>query len=682
MKKAKKGFTIVELVVVIAVIAILAAVLIPTFISIVNRAKVSNDNQLVRNLNTALITEEADGNKAENMSQAIEIAEDYGYKLENLQAKADGYVLLWNQTTNRFYVESAEGTITSNPEVTDFPAENYTYWEISKTLGTNHSTYLTEGSGDIEAINLGVDVSGISSAVNVTYTGNENKVIIATNGGDLTVDAATGHVAHYGFVKNLTVNAVNGADCYREHGYVGTLKSFGTGKFVAEKGSQFHQTEEQIKTAVKPESNTFVDLGATYGVHKRDENGICVICNDGGTPSVKNGLVDGYYYKDDVLYTGTETDNGTTYTFENGRLVVKSKYEYIESNIDTHDFTVDTGAISEKYLTDEIITYVDSVAYNTPDYTSLIHNVINHKDYSIVDVAVDYACSGLLNGVRWTNSEYDSYKKYVESLPGYDGNVAPMYSQNYDYTNYFGNDALKSAITYSEYLKLKYVLSVFPLSVNSAMECYFTKTNSEEQIFAYSYEYENIGGVQFYPRADGKIYWNAWGQGGPKALFLKDEEELTGTKQYGKFKITVTDNIYSVYYNNELCDTLEFHMKEIENFDVNSYRAQLSNYSLNSISESEKLYWITSTSDRKGEIVYDTDIIGMYITALNKMYNIVFSNGGRYTVEQFNDLSTADKVNALTADYFYIDFSPAVSNWNNNMKLAGPVIRIVLSKNA
>ena len=95
MKKAKKGFTIVELVVVIAVIAILAAVLIPTFISIVNRAKVSNDNQLVRNLNTALITEEADGNKAENMSQTIAIAEDYGYKLENLQAKADGYVLLW-----------------------------------------------------------------------------------------------------------------------------------------------------------------------------------------------------------------------------------------------------------------------------------------------------------------------------------------------------------------------------------------------------------------------------------------------------------------------------------------------------------------------------------------------------------------------------------------------------------
>ena len=35
----KKGFTVVELVIVIAVISILAAVLIPTFSSIINKAK-------------------------------------------------------------------------------------------------------------------------------------------------------------------------------------------------------------------------------------------------------------------------------------------------------------------------------------------------------------------------------------------------------------------------------------------------------------------------------------------------------------------------------------------------------------------------------------------------------------------------------------------------------------------
>ncbi|MFA6375753.1 MAG: prepilin-type N-terminal cleavage/methylation domain-containing protein [Bacilli bacterium] len=38
-KLLKKGFTIVELVIVIAVIAILAAILIPTFTNVVNKAK-------------------------------------------------------------------------------------------------------------------------------------------------------------------------------------------------------------------------------------------------------------------------------------------------------------------------------------------------------------------------------------------------------------------------------------------------------------------------------------------------------------------------------------------------------------------------------------------------------------------------------------------------------------------
>lgn len=46
----KKGFTITELVIVIAVIAILAAVLIPTFSGVIKKAKLSNDTQVAANL--------------------------------------------------------------------------------------------------------------------------------------------------------------------------------------------------------------------------------------------------------------------------------------------------------------------------------------------------------------------------------------------------------------------------------------------------------------------------------------------------------------------------------------------------------------------------------------------------------------------------------------------------------
>ena len=50
MKKNRKGFTITELVIVIAVIAILAAVLIPTFSGIIGKANDSKTLQEARNL--------------------------------------------------------------------------------------------------------------------------------------------------------------------------------------------------------------------------------------------------------------------------------------------------------------------------------------------------------------------------------------------------------------------------------------------------------------------------------------------------------------------------------------------------------------------------------------------------------------------------------------------------------
>ena len=48
--KNNKGFTIVELVIVIAVVAILAAVLIPTFSGIIKKANISADMQTARSM--------------------------------------------------------------------------------------------------------------------------------------------------------------------------------------------------------------------------------------------------------------------------------------------------------------------------------------------------------------------------------------------------------------------------------------------------------------------------------------------------------------------------------------------------------------------------------------------------------------------------------------------------------
>ncbi len=56
-KKKKKGFTLVELVIVIAIIAILAAMAIPKLSSVRTDAKVSNDVAAAKNIQTQLAVE-------------------------------------------------------------------------------------------------------------------------------------------------------------------------------------------------------------------------------------------------------------------------------------------------------------------------------------------------------------------------------------------------------------------------------------------------------------------------------------------------------------------------------------------------------------------------------------------------------------------------------------------------
>ena len=84
VKRLKRAFTITELVIVIAVVAILAAVLIPTFANIVNKAEESADTQTVTNINQILSAEEIVNGKPDTMYDAMQAVEEGGYKVENL----------------------------------------------------------------------------------------------------------------------------------------------------------------------------------------------------------------------------------------------------------------------------------------------------------------------------------------------------------------------------------------------------------------------------------------------------------------------------------------------------------------------------------------------------------------------------------------------------------------------
>ena len=100
----KKGFTLVELVIVIAVIAILAGVLIATFSGVLTRADRSADETLLANMNRILLYESILGD-VKTTNDAYAALKKNGISKENIIAKQTGYRFAYDKDLNRFIYE-------------------------------------------------------------------------------------------------------------------------------------------------------------------------------------------------------------------------------------------------------------------------------------------------------------------------------------------------------------------------------------------------------------------------------------------------------------------------------------------------------------------------------------------------------------------------------------------------
>ena len=250
LKLNKKGFTVVELVIVIAVVAILAAVLIPTFINLMQTANESADIQLVTNLNKIMAMQEALGGKNATMQDALDDAFANGYDISKISPTSKGNDIVWDQTADRFaLVNAAEKKLIFRDDATPIEeletGKNYTLWKIyTEAPGESDpgfSIYWNGSSAPLftKALTVGFDAgecSGIS-ALSYVRAGTEaaQDVIFRTNGGNLTVDAGKDTVKHYGEVNNVTITAVAG-DSYHEFGKVSGKIEITAGRFVDETG--------------------------------------------------------------------------------------------------------------------------------------------------------------------------------------------------------------------------------------------------------------------------------------------------------------------------------------------------------------------------------------------------------------------------------------------------------------
>ena len=258
----KKAFTVVELVIVIAIIAILAAVLIPTFANIIKKANTSKDNQLIRNLNTALAASRAENNNEPhaNMTEALAAAEKFGYEVDKINASGTDAEILWDSQNDLFcyfdgseikYIPESELIYTKNNTDPKKQIYDVDYWVIRKDvtdtgednrgegehqISAMYSTYLAGLAGNDATIVItkGLDV-GNNTISSIQYNNTTaQRVSIRTNGGTLEVNAPNDTVNHFGDADSVNIIDVKSTSSYHEFGTVPFIQ-IKSGRLVLEK---------------------------------------------------------------------------------------------------------------------------------------------------------------------------------------------------------------------------------------------------------------------------------------------------------------------------------------------------------------------------------------------------------------------------------------------------------------
>ena len=216
----KKGFTIVELVIVVAVIGVLTAILVPTFVNLSNKANEASNQAFVKNLNTAMAMREAEEGKNKTMSEAVEDARTIGFDVEKL-TPVNGRDLVWDSVSNRFLLLEPNGDVwygASEKQAT----KDIEIWKIYDSMPAQqkYSIYAKSGwtpatAGTSESpLTVGFD-AGSAYITSVYYAGTQDVAIRTKNDQCVvTINAPQANVDFYGFAKELDVLAVKPASLH------------------------------------------------------------------------------------------------------------------------------------------------------------------------------------------------------------------------------------------------------------------------------------------------------------------------------------------------------------------------------------------------------------------------------------------------------------------------------------
>ena len=208
----KKGFTIVELVIVIAVVAILAAVLIPTFSNLIKKANESSDIQAVRNMNVHITSANISG-EMKSPLDVYSVFDDSGYEVENYKPLYKGRSFYYDvQRKCMVYVDDETGKILYPAEYLDETQGTNNWLSLSMSIAVTEKdkpSNFTEPSGNNNNTMSATVTNGKEYAyVLDEYNSASEGTALNLNGANISIEETKGEVIISGtnnaIIKNIS----------------------------------------------------------------------------------------------------------------------------------------------------------------------------------------------------------------------------------------------------------------------------------------------------------------------------------------------------------------------------------------------------------------------------------------------------------------------------------------------
>ena len=212
-KNRRRGFTIIELIIVIAIVAILAAVLIPAFAGILQKVDLSVKKQTVKSVNSALAIGETNASVPKTMHEAIKMLEQNGISEDSVSSDDTDNIIVWCSDTNRFAIVDKELNTLYSYDGQDVVKDHNLLWIAVDNipLENKFSLYLTDDFAAEEIdISVSIDIGNNSNVKKITYNDKDDaqKSVMISAASDvvqLSINNSSDTVNVSGLFDNLVI---------------------------------------------------------------------------------------------------------------------------------------------------------------------------------------------------------------------------------------------------------------------------------------------------------------------------------------------------------------------------------------------------------------------------------------------------------------------------------------------